>query len=224
MIPLDFPLHIMVRGNNKYPIFANDLDKIYYLNVLQDLNLEHEIDLYHYCLMNNHLHLLLQAQRPESFSHFMMRVNLTYFFYFNKKYGYVGHLFQNRFKSHIIDNDLYLLNCGKYIELNPVRGGIVARPEEYLFSSFRYYFLGVENPLLKPDPVYQALPGSAESRREFYRDLVVDNKMIPDEKIGKRRFIGNEAFIKRMERRFGLPNEYKRPGRPRKKNRTVPNS
>jgi putative transposase len=216
IIPVDFPLHIMVRGNNKQPIFGKDSDKRLYLNVLQDLHEQHEIVIYHYCLMNNHLHLLLQTRRPESFSRFMMRVNLTYFFYFNKKYGYVGHLFQNRFKSNIIDTDLYLLNCGKYIELNPVRAGLVARPEDYLFSSFRYYFQGVENPLLKPDPVYQALPGSDECRREFYRDLAVDNKMISDEKIGRHRFIGNDAFIKEMEKLFGLPNECKGRGRPRK--------
>jgi len=206
----------MARGNNKQPIFREDSDKTHYLNLLQNFRKEHEIDFYHYCLMNNHLHLILQARRPKAFSNFMMRVGLSYFFHFRKKYGYVGHFFQNRFKSNIIDCDLYLLNCGKYIELNPVRGGITARPEDYPFSSYGFYCHGMENSLLRADPVFLALSENEERRREVYREIVVDDKIVSGEKLKKQRYIGSEVFVKKMEGLVGFPNERKPQGRPRK--------
>lgn len=136
IIPDDLPLHIMVRGNNKQKIFQEDRDKKYYLYLLFKLKRYHGIDIYHYCLMDNHVHLVLLSRVPPLLSRFMMKVDLSYFFLFRNKYGYVGHLFQNRFKSNVIGHDEYLLQCGKYIELNPVRGGIVTKPEDYALFSY----------------------------------------------------------------------------------------
>jgi putative transposase len=125
--------------------------------------------------------------------------------------------FQNRYKSNIIDTDLYLLNCGKYIELNPTRGGIAARPEDYPFSSFRFYCSGKKDSLLMPDPVYLALSENVAKRQEIYKEIVVDNEIISGEIMWKHRYIGSEQFKRKMEERFGLPNESKSRGRPRKR-------
>jgi putative transposase len=218
IIPKEFPLHIMVRGNNRQVIFPEDRDKRYYLDLLLNHKSDHEVDIYHYCLMNNHLHLLLQSRKPDAFSGFMKKVDLSYFFLFKNKYGYVGHLFQNRFKSSIIDHDSYLLQCGKYIELNPVRGGITARPEDYPFSSYRFYAyaFGSKNLLVTLDPLYVALSDSEERRRKLYREFVADSAMISAEKIRNHLYIGSDAFVRKMEETYGLPNAHRPRGRPRK--------
>ena len=206
----------MVRGNNKKTIFLDEYDKRYYLKLLLDYKTDHEVDIYHYCIMDNHLHLLLLSRRAEALSGFMKKVNLSFFFHFRNKYGYVGHLFQNRFKSNIIDHDSYLLQCGKYIELNPVRKGIVATPESCPFSSYRYYAMGSNDPLISPDPLYVALSDNAEGRRKLYREFVIDNAMISAEKTRNSLYIGSEAFIRRMELTYGLPNRRRPRGRARR--------
>jgi len=215
IIPEEFPLHIMVRGNNKNTIFPEEHDKRHYLKLLLDYKTDHEVDIYHYCIMDNHLHLMLLSRRAGALSDFMKKVNLSFFFHFRKKYGYVGHLFQGRFKSNIIDHDSYLLQCGKYIELNPVRKGIVAKAEDYPFSSYRYYVIGNENPLIIPDPLYLALSDNEEFRRRLYREFVSDNAINYAEEIRNSLYIGSEAFVRKMEQTYGLPNRRRSRGRPR---------
>jgi putative transposase len=216
VIPEEFPLHIIVRGNNRKVIFPKDEDKLCYLRLLLKHKVSHNVDIYHYCVMNNHLHLLLQSRRTDVFSAFMKKVNLSYFFYFNDKYGYVGHLFQNRFRSHIVDNDSYMLQCGKYIELNPVRAGIVVAPELYPFSSYHAYYLGGNNPLLTPDPLYLALSNGNEGRRGLYREFIIDGAVFSPAKMRNHRYIGSDAFVRRMEQAYELPNKNRPRGRPQK--------
>lgn len=134
-IPVDSALHIMCRGNNKQNIFNNDSDKLYYWRLLDGLKDENKINIFHYCIMNNHVHLIVWVSCASKLSKFMKQVNLSYFNYYKKLYGYWGHIWQGRYKSNIIETDSYLLHCGKYIELNPVRAGIVTQPCEYAFSS-----------------------------------------------------------------------------------------
>ena len=189
----------MARGNNKKVIFPEEHDKRYYLDLLLNYKTDHRVDIYHYCLMDNHVHLLLLSRKTDVFSEFMKKVNLSYFFHFKFKYGYVGHLFQGRFKSNIIDCDSYLLQCGKYIELNPVRKGISAKPEGYPFSSYRYYAFGNKNALVTPDPLYEALSHNEESRRRLYAEFVIDSNIVSSEKIRNHNFIGSDAFVRKME-------------------------
>lgn len=217
IIPDDLPLHIMVRGNNKQKIFQEDIDKKYYLYLLFKLKRYHGIDIYHYCLMDNHVHLVLLSRVPPLLSRFMMKVDLSYFFLFRNKYGYVGHLFQNRFKNNVIGHDEYLLQCGKYIELNPVRGGIVTKPEDYAFSSYRFYSQGCKDLLITPNPIYVALSEKEENRWKLYIDFVVDNILFASDKIVNCRYIGTDSFIRKMEQRYGLLNNRQPRGRPRKK-------
>jgi putative transposase len=216
LIPSEYPLHIMVRGNNKQALFRGDHDKQNYLRLLWDFKSEHEIEIYHYCLMNNHVHILLQARNPKLLSKFMLKVDLSYFFCFNSKYGYVGHLFQNRFKSNIINRDSYMLQCGKYIELNPVRAGLSLKPEDYFFSSYRRYALGERNLLITANPLYMGLADRDALRAELYREFVVDAASISAEKIRCHVYIGSDEFVTRMEHLYGVPSGRRPRGRPSK--------
>jgi len=124
--------------------------------------------------MNNHAHLIVWLTVQSTLSRYMKQVNLSYCRYFQRLYGYSGHLWQGRFKSCFIDKEEYLLQCGKYIELNPVRAGLVRSPEEYKFSSYRYYALGEIDFLLTTDPAYSGLSHSDELKKKRYREFVVD--------------------------------------------------
>jgi putative transposase len=128
--------------------------------------------------MNTHIHIILNLNPDSTLSKFMKQLNLMYFHYYRKKYGYFGHFWQDRFKSNIIDKDSYLLQCGKYIELNPVRAGIVNHPEEYLFSSYNCYSNSKSDELITLSPAYLGLSDSAQARQKQYIDFVVDSSMI----------------------------------------------
>lgn len=117
LIPLNAAMHLMCRGNNKQNIFLKDKDKLYYHSLLSKFKEENKVIIFHYCFMNNHIHLIVWLNAHTTLSRFMKQVNLSYFKYFRKSYDYCGHLWQDRFKSNIINTDSYLLQCGKYIEL-----------------------------------------------------------------------------------------------------------
>jgi len=165
-IPVDSALHIMCRGNNKQNIFNNDSDKLYYWRLLDGLKDENKINIFHYCIMNNHVHLIVWVSCASKLSKFMKQVNLSYFNYYKKLYGYWGHIWQGRYKSNIIETDSYLLHCGKYIELNPVRAGIVTQPCEYAFSSYKHYSLGYPDALISDSPIFLGLADNPSKRRE----------------------------------------------------------
>jgi hypothetical protein len=103
--------------------------------------------------MDNHVHLLVWLPRGGDMARFMQQVNLTYSLYFKKTYGYCGHLWRDRFQSKLIEHDSYLLQCGYYIETNPVRAGIAAEPERYEFSSYRFYCYGQDDKLVTCNPL-----------------------------------------------------------------------
>lgn len=127
-LPPDNVYHIMCRGNNSHDIFIQKEDYLKYLELLEKYKEDHPFDLYHYALMPNHIHFLLKTSKETNFSEFMKRLNLAYFHYYRIKYGWKGHFWQDRFKSKLISQDDYLIQCGKYIELNPVRANIVSDP------------------------------------------------------------------------------------------------
>jgi putative transposase len=176
LIPVDAALHVMCRGNNKMAILANNEDKVACYFILGKFKAENRVDIFHYCIMNNHLHLILWLSSQSRVSRFMKQVSLAYFQYYRKKYDYYGHLWQGRFKSVIIEKDMHLLQCGKYIELNPVRAGIVTFPEQYEFSSYAHYSQGAKDPLVTCSPVYEGLADSYKARQQGYVKFVRDIK------------------------------------------------
>lgn len=136
--------HITVRGNQKQKTFLEEADFLNYLKILKHYKKKYSFKLYAYCLMPNHVHLVLEIKNGKDLSKIMQGINLTYTIYFNKKYQKVGHLWQGRYKSRIIQKDKYLLDCIEYVELNPVRSKLVENPFDYPWSSWRERF-GKEN-------------------------------------------------------------------------------
>ena len=171
--------HIMTRGNNRNVVFRANEDYYYFLELVTKYKQEHPFDLYHYCLMPNHTHLLVQTRKANDFSLFMKRLNLAYFHHYRQLYNWVGHFWQDRYKSQPVGKDAYFTQCGKYIELNPTRRGIVEKPEDYKYSSYRFYAKGKDNKLVTPDFLYDALGKTPKERQVQYRKLIV-SQMIED--------------------------------------------
>lgn len=216
LVPKDAALHITCRGNNKQKIFNNDSDKLCYYSLIRDLKQENKVSIFHYCLMDNHIHLIIWLNPQSRLSRFMKQLNLSYFNYFKKIYGYSGHLWQGRFGSNLVDTDSYLLQCGKYIELNPVRARIVNLPEEYIFSSYNHYAKGKPDSIITDSPAYLGLAESEDGRRRCYVDFVVDSSIINNGVLEKCLFIGGEAFIRKLEEYYQIKNTRLERGRPRK--------
>jgi putative transposase len=134
----DIVYHIMQRGNEKKDIFRGPADKERYLQTIKLQQEKYGFEVYSYCLMDNHVHLLL-GDAGADISDVMKGLNVSYVQYFNKKYERCGHLFQGRFKSEIVDTESYFLQASKYIHLNPVTAKMVAHPIDYRWSSFGIY-------------------------------------------------------------------------------------
>jgi putative transposase len=135
--------HIIVRGVDRMNIFLDKNDNSKFLDTLRRFKEADNYEIYAYCLMSNHVHLLMK-EAGDSIQRFMKRVGVSYVYYFNKKYDRVGHLFQDRYRSEVIDSEQYLLACARYIHNNPVTAGLVEYPEDYYWSSYSYY-LGASN-------------------------------------------------------------------------------
>ncbi len=128
--------HVINRGNAKQIIFHDEQDFQLYLDLLQHYKKKFDVRIYHFVLMSNHTHLLLEPMQENTISRFMLGIDLTYARYFNQKYHGVGHVWQSRFRSIPIEADEYYLRCARYIELNPVRANIVHHPLDYPWSSY----------------------------------------------------------------------------------------
>ncbi len=125
----------MARGNGRMRIFLDDLDYTKFVHLLADVLERFEVECWHYCLMPNHYHLTLRASRP-NLSETVRHLNGTYGTWWNRRHDRVGHVFQGRFKDQIVQRQDYLLTLGRYIVLNPVRAGLVTRPEQWQWSSY----------------------------------------------------------------------------------------
>ena len=166
--------HVLARGNNGQPIFHEAADYQRYLQLVAAHTRRHAIKVYHFALMPNHLHLVLEVAQGPALSQAMHDINLLYALFHKRRYAYRGHLWQGRFKSLVINQDSYLLACGRYVELNPVRAGLAGDPADYAWSSFRTYAQGLDNPLLALNPLYETLGATPRERQEYYRQFVHD--------------------------------------------------
>ncbi|MFA5336684.1 MAG: transposase [Candidatus Omnitrophota bacterium] len=140
--------HIIARGNQKQEVFFDVSDYEKYLQLLKKYKSKYHFKLYGYCLMSNHIHMIIDPKEPSEMSKAAHGISLSYSIWFNAKYGKVGHLWQDRFKSMVIQKDEYLIGCVNYIEANPVRAKIVNDPLRYPWSSYKERITGNENGLL----------------------------------------------------------------------------
>ena len=166
--------HIMNRGHNREVVFADDDDRRYFLELLARYQLRFPWRLYHYCLMSNHFHLLLQLADPAKLSSLAAGLLRSYVHYYHRRSGFCGHLWQGRFKSPAIEVERYLLSCGRYIERNPVEAGLVELAWDYPWSSSRHYALAMADKLLETNPWYEQFGNDAEVRQRRWREFLQD--------------------------------------------------
>ena len=163
------PLHVVQRGVNRVDVFVDDADRWHYLALLGRVCREQGVALHAYVLMTNHVHLLVSASEVGALAATMHRIGTSYALAFNRRHGRVGTLWQGRFKSCLVDHDRYLLAVYRYIELNPVRAGMVNRPEAYRWSSVHGNAGYWTDTLLTPHPTFIALASDAVTRAEQHR-------------------------------------------------------
>ena len=167
----DTPLHVIQRGHNRQPIFGAGADLAFFKECLIHAARANGVAIHAYALMTNHIHLLATPPLPVSLPRVMQAVGRVYVKYFNGLYDRTGTLWEGRYKAAIVEDDQYLLTCMRYIELNPVRAGIVQSPGEYPWSSFRANAEGASDALISPHALYWELGRSAETRQASYRAL-----------------------------------------------------
>ena len=165
------PLHIIQRGNNRQACFYADEDYRFYLDWLREYADKSGCHVHAYVLMTNHVHLLISAERPEASGALMKALGQRYVQYVNRTYRRSCTLWEGRFRSCLTQEESYLLACQRYIELNPVRAGMVEHPAEYRWSSYRSNAQGEPDSQLKPHSLYLALGKDAASRAAAYREL-----------------------------------------------------
>lgn len=129
----------MLRGINGHQIFVDSEDYEKFLEILKDCKAISEFEIFAYCLMSNHIHLLLKEVK-EPIEQIMKRIATRFVYWYNIKYQRAGHLFQDRFKSEPVENDEYFLTVIRYIHQNPVKAGICKKPQDYNYSSYNEFF------------------------------------------------------------------------------------
>jgi len=149
--------HVVQRGHNREVCFASNEDFAAYAHWLQEASQRAKVHIHAWVFMTNHVHLLVTPQLKGGVSKMMQFLGGRYVPYFNYVYKRSGTLWEGRFKSCLVDSEEYLLKCYRYIEMNPVRAGMVKKPSDYRWSSYAINALGSESDLAKPHPVYLAL-------------------------------------------------------------------
>jgi putative transposase len=209
-----YPHHITQRGNNRADVFFDDEDKTIYLSLLKDYSEKWSVEIWAYCLMTNHVHILAVPAEEGSLSRCIGRTNLLYTQHVNRKYERSGRLWQNRFFSTVVDTESYLWVVARYIEQNPVKLSLVMRPEDYPWSSCRGNVSGQNDELITKKGWLD------EKKRESYRIFLTRQDPVMDQKIrintSTGRPLGSEGFIAGLENQLCRKLLPRKAGRPRK--------
>lgn len=169
--------HVMARGNRRSKIFYDDLDYHKYLSILTETKELYPYSLHSYCLMGNHVHLLLETT-DYPITDIMKLINTSYAIYFNKRHDLVGHVFQGRYRSDLIKDSQYFLNASRYIHTNPLEAEITTNIQDYRWSSYSSFFSSSKNPLVSTERILSFFPNpqhenylsflTAPNKREEY--------------------------------------------------------
>ena len=216
------PHHIVQRGHNRSAVFVDDADYEYYLGNLFEVRRELGVKLYAYCLVTNHVHLVVEPIGATSvISEMMKRLAGRQTRYVNKLERRTGSLWEGRYRVSAIETNRYLLACCRYVDMNPVRAGMVICPENYRWSSYLLK-LNEDWRHLDPDVCYMALAASAAGRRRAYEAYVqsaaseVELRSIA-RAVQRNQLTGSKRFAEEVECRMGLRVSCRDPGRPARK-------
>jgi putative transposase len=167
-----YPHHVIQRGNNRQAIFAKTADYQRLLDLLDDNARQFEVAIHAYVLMSNHFHLLVTPQSSDGLPQMMQAVGRRYVRYFNDSQQRSGTLWEGRYRSTLIQTDRYLLACMAYIDLNPVRAGLVAQAADYPWSSHGHFIGRRADKLVTPHPLVWELGNTPFAREAAYAELV----------------------------------------------------
>jgi len=217
-----YPHHIIQRGHNRQVVFASDEDYLYYLDNLREWKAKLGCKVYAYCLMTNHVHLVIDPGEDEkSLALLMKRVAGRQTRYANKIEKRTGTLWEGRYKSSTISTNEYLLACCRYVELNPVRAGMVPDPGEYRWSSYNAKIDIEKAGWLDTDPCYLAFGRTSSKRADKYRkwvkEEIADSELELIRKCVQRgQLTGSRRFVDEIEQKIERRIEFRGQGRPRK--------
>jgi len=202
------PQHVIQRGNNQQSCFASEDDFSAYAYWLEKSARKYKVLIHAWVFMTNHVHLLVTPQTNDGVSRMMQTLGRHYVRYFNCTYKRTGTLWEGRFKSCVIDEDNYLLICQRYIELNPVRAGMVEKPADYIWSSYKANGQGKVIKMWTPHHLYLQLGKTVDERTLTYRDLFlahIDQSILRDIRTASNKgvVLGDERFKREVEQLTG---------------------
>ncbi len=192
----------------------------FYASLLLEYSKKFSVAIHAWVFMTNHVHLLASPYTNGGVSDMMQAIGRRYVRYFNREYRRSGTLWEGRFKSSLVQSEKYLLHCQRYIELNPVRAGMVSDPAEYVWSSYQCHALGKSVKMSTPHEEYLRLGDSSPARQKAYRDMFrshVDDELIKDIRlaVNKGLALGAERFKEEIEFLYGRRVRPAKMGRPK---------
>jgi putative transposase len=217
----NMPQHVIQRGVNRQAVFFSAQDYALYLDTLRAAASRYDCSIHAFVLMTNHTHLLITPGSGRSIPLLMQAMGRGYVQTLNRQYNRTGTLWQGRYKASLVQDDAYLLTCYRYIELNPVRAGMVRHPGDYPHSSYRHNANGKSDSLLTAHPVYQSLAVTWERRLAVYRALFaiqIEPKLLElvRSTTNACQVLGNDDFKDQVETMLGRSIRPGKTGRPSK--------
>ncbi|PIQ85464.1 MAG: addiction module toxin RelE [Candidatus Omnitrophica bacterium CG11_big_fil_rev_8_21_14_0_20_45_26] len=200
---LQFPgayYHVFSRGNEKREIVREEYDYRMFLSILVECAEKDEVVIYAYCIMPNHFHLLIQTKQA-NLAVFMKRLIGTYTMRFNYRHERVGHLFQGRYKSIVIDKDTYLLELSRYIHLNPCKAKLVDNPVDYVWSSMRYFVRDEPPSFLGSLEIMNQFQSPVDYQTFVHKGLITN--INPLQNAVGNGILGSQEFVQRLGVRSG---------------------
>jgi len=215
--PAGLPVHIVQRGNNKQVCFTSDDDMAAYANWLKEAAKKYGMAVHAWVFMTNHIHLLVTPVSDNAVSNCMQYLGRYYVRYFNFRYGRTGTLFEGRFNSSLVQSDYYLLACNRYIELNPVRAGLVQDPADYVWSSYRANAFGQSVQMWSPHKEYLTLGNTRRLRLKAYQQLFLSemgSELITNIRnaLNTGLVLGTDRFRAEVEQLTGQPQKHLKRG------------
>tara|TARA_B100001059_G_C17808389_1_gene570636 strand:+ start:22 stop:714 length:693 start_codon:yes stop_codon:yes gene_type:complete len=216
------PEHIIQRGNNRQVCFASDDDFAAYAHWLKEYSEAFGVHIHAWVMMTNHVHLLCTASDNSGISLMMQSLGRRYVRYFNRAYQRSGTLWEGRFKSCLVQEKQYVMAVYRYIEMNPVRAGMVDSPVEYPWSSYAINAQGKQSALCQAHACYLALADTAAKRQQAYRDLFrseISEDVLADIRstVKSGMALGNDRFKQEIEALTGRRQHKAQLGRPKAK-------
>jgi putative transposase len=221
------PHHLLVRGNNRQPIFVDDEDRRRLLKLLAEVAREQGVAMHAYVLMPNHLHLLATPQSVDGLGRAVQSLGRRYVGAFNHRHGRSGTLWEGRYRAHLVGGGANVLACMRFIELNPQRVGLAASLREYPWSSLLHHLGGERDPLITDPPAYWALGNTPFEREAAYRAWLEQG--VPAAEVQRMvsslvggRPLGDDAYLTEIEKATGLSMAPRVRGRPPKVRNPAP--